>query len=193
MQEGHPVAYVSKALGPRNQTLLVYEKEYLAILLVVEHWRQYLKLAPFVIKIDQRSLACLSEQRLHTKWPQKALTKMLGLQYSIEYKKGVDNTAADSLSRRPHNPQDVLHELHHISSVQPAWLEDIIQSYAGDPFASEMLKKLTVAPTFGYIFSLKAGILQHGKSVWIGCDPVLHRKVVAAFITVQWEGTLVSL
>ena len=37
MQEGHPIAYVSKALGPRNQTLSVYEKEYLAILLAVEH------------------------------------------------------------------------------------------------------------------------------------------------------------
>ena len=68
MQEGHPLAYVSKALGPRNQTLSVYEKEYLAILLAVEHWRQYLQLAPFVIRTDQRSLACLSEQRLHTKW-----------------------------------------------------------------------------------------------------------------------------
>ena len=68
MQEGHPVAYVSKALGPRNQTLSVYEKEYLAILLAMEHWRQYLQLAPFVIRTDQHSLACLSEQRLHTKW-----------------------------------------------------------------------------------------------------------------------------
>jgi hypothetical protein len=38
-QEGHPVAYVSKALGTRNQTLSTYEKECLAILLAVEHWR----------------------------------------------------------------------------------------------------------------------------------------------------------
>ena len=66
MQEGHPIAYVSKALGPRNQTLLVYEDEYLAILLAVEHWRQYLQLSEFIIRTDQRSLACLSEQRLHT-------------------------------------------------------------------------------------------------------------------------------
>jgi hypothetical protein len=35
-QQGHPIAYVSKALGPRNRGLSVYEKEYLAILLAVQ-------------------------------------------------------------------------------------------------------------------------------------------------------------
>lgn len=43
MQEGHPLAYVSRALGPTNRALSVYEKEYLAILLAVEEWRSYLQ------------------------------------------------------------------------------------------------------------------------------------------------------
>ncbi|WVZ61926.1 hypothetical protein U9M48_011733 [Paspalum notatum var. saurae] len=42
MQAGHPVAYLSKALSPKNQTLYVYEKECLAILLAVEKWRKLL-------------------------------------------------------------------------------------------------------------------------------------------------------
>ena len=42
MQEGHPLACVSRALGPRNRTLSVYEKEFLAILLAVEQRRSYL-------------------------------------------------------------------------------------------------------------------------------------------------------
>lgn len=37
MQEGHPIAYLSKSLGSRTQCLLTYEKESLAIMLVVEH------------------------------------------------------------------------------------------------------------------------------------------------------------
>jgi hypothetical protein len=41
-QNGHPLAFISKALSPRNQGLSVYEKEYLAILLAVEQWRHYL-------------------------------------------------------------------------------------------------------------------------------------------------------
>ena len=38
-----------------------------------------------------------------------------------------------------------------------------------------------MAPTSDSKFSLKAGIIRHGKCVWIGNDPVLHNKVVAAF------------
>jgi hypothetical protein len=36
MQEGHPLAYISKALGPRTKDLSTYEKEYLAILIAVD-------------------------------------------------------------------------------------------------------------------------------------------------------------
>lgn len=37
MQAGHPLAFVSKALGPKTRGLSTYEKEYLAILMAVEH------------------------------------------------------------------------------------------------------------------------------------------------------------
>lgn len=36
MQQGHPLAFISKPLGPRTQGLSTYEKEYMAILLAVE-------------------------------------------------------------------------------------------------------------------------------------------------------------
>jgi len=36
LQNGHPLAYISKSLGPRNQGLSTYKKEYLAILVVVD-------------------------------------------------------------------------------------------------------------------------------------------------------------
>jgi hypothetical protein len=78
-QKGHPLAYVSHALGPRNRVLSVYEKEYLAILLAVQQWRPYLHLGEFIIRTDHKSLTHLTDQRLHTDWQQKALTKMMGL------------------------------------------------------------------------------------------------------------------
>jgi hypothetical protein len=86
-QKGHPLAFVSRALSPRNKGLSVYEKEYLAILLAVQQWRPYLQLAEFVIKTDHKSLIHLTDQRLHTVWQQKAFTKMMGLQYKVVYKK----------------------------------------------------------------------------------------------------------
>lgn len=36
MQEGHPISYLSKALGPKAQALSTYEKECLAVILAVE-------------------------------------------------------------------------------------------------------------------------------------------------------------
>jgi hypothetical protein len=32
MQKGHPIAYISKSLGPKQQAMSIYEKEMLAIL-----------------------------------------------------------------------------------------------------------------------------------------------------------------
>jgi hypothetical protein len=79
MQEGHPIAYLSKALGPKSRGLSTYEKEYMTILIVVQAWRAYLQFQEFVILTDQRSLTQLAEQQLHTQWQQKVFTKLLGL------------------------------------------------------------------------------------------------------------------
>ena len=66
VQRGHPLAFISKALGPRTMGVSTYEKEYLAILVAVEQWRHYLQFGEFFIFTDQRSLIHLNEQRLHT-------------------------------------------------------------------------------------------------------------------------------
>lgn len=68
MQNAHPLAFISKALGPKSMGLSTYEKEYLAILLAIQQWRSYLQLGEFIICTDQKSLCQLTEQRLHTHW-----------------------------------------------------------------------------------------------------------------------------
>lgn len=35
MQQGHPLAFLGRALGPRNQGLSTYEKEHMAIILAI--------------------------------------------------------------------------------------------------------------------------------------------------------------
>jgi hypothetical protein len=54
-QNGHPVGYFSKDLSIANQKLSTYEKEFLAILMVVDKWRRYLSRRSFVIKTDHQS------------------------------------------------------------------------------------------------------------------------------------------
>lgn len=38
MEDNHPVAYISKSLGPRQQALSIYERELLAIVYAVQKW-----------------------------------------------------------------------------------------------------------------------------------------------------------
>jgi hypothetical protein len=66
LQDKHPIAFVSSALGPRTRGLSTYETEYLAILLALDQWRPYLQSGEFQIVTDQRSLAHLNDQNLHT-------------------------------------------------------------------------------------------------------------------------------
>ena len=64
MQDSHPIAYLSKALSPKHQTLSAHEKEFMAVVLAVERWRPYLLGRHFVIKTDHFSLKYLMEQKI---------------------------------------------------------------------------------------------------------------------------------
>lgn len=123
-QDGHPIAYLSKVLGPRTKGLSTCEKEYMAMVLAVDQWRAYLQFSECIIKTDQKSLVHLKEQRLHTPWQQKAFTKMLGLQYRIWYRKGSEYSAADAQSRCPISTSQ---QMNAISICQPAWLQELTQ------------------------------------------------------------------
>jgi hypothetical protein len=115
MQAGHPLAFLSKALGPKSMGLSTYEKEYMAILLVIQHLRSYLQQGEFIIHIDHKILSQLNEQRLHSMWQHKVFTKLLGLQYKVVYKKGTENRVVDALSRRTHDPT----QFHMVSAITP--------------------------------------------------------------------------
>lgn len=138
LQNSHPLAYMSKALGVKNQGLSTYEKEYLATLLAVDKWRQYLQHSEFLIYSYHRSLSHLTEQRLSTPWQQRVFSKLLGLQYRVVYKKGADNGAADALSRRPHPDSS----LFHVTSIVPQCMDQVVHSYADDTFSQQLITSL---------------------------------------------------
>ena len=73
----------------------------LAILHAVTKWRPYLIGQWFTIRTDQRRLPYFMEQRVHTPAQQWWVTKLLGYDYELVYKKGIENRAADALSRQP--------------------------------------------------------------------------------------------
>jgi len=76
-----------------------YVRELYVIIEALEKFRHYLIGHKFVIKTDQRSLKSLTDQSIQTLKQQQWFPKFLGYDFTIEYKPGVDNIAADSLSR----------------------------------------------------------------------------------------------
>jgi hypothetical protein len=174
LQDHHPLAYVSKALGVKNQGLSTYEKEYLAILMAVDKWRQYLQHAEFLIYSDHRSLSHLTEQRLSTPWQQRVFSKLIGLQYKVVYKKGVDNGAADALSRRPYS------ELFSLSSATPQWMLQVMEGYKEDDQAQGLLVAMLISPHTSGQYTLNSGIIRYKGRVWVRNNTLLQQQIMEA-------------
>ncbi|XP_042952257.1 uncharacterized protein LOC122289342 [Carya illinoinensis] len=98
-QNGRPIAFLGKAIGPAKKSWSTYEKEMLAVLEDIKSWRPYLLGRRFKICTDQKSLRHLLEQRITTPEQQKWVAKLLGFDYEIVYKPRRENGVADVLSR----------------------------------------------------------------------------------------------
>jgi hypothetical protein len=109
----------------------------IAIIFAVSKWRHYLEQGPFIVKTDHESIKHLLEQRLHTCIQQKGITKLLGLDYCIQYKKGTENKVADALSRR--QDEGELLFIRTASTLVPTWTQEIIDSYQGDSHIVQLI------------------------------------------------------
>jgi hypothetical protein len=148
LQEGHPLAFLSKALGPKSKGLSSYEKEYMAILIIVQQWRSYLQRAEFIIYTYHKSLSQLNVQRLHR----------------VAYKKGSDNHIVDALSRRSHDESTLCL----LSTPAPKWLQTVQNT--SDATARELLTKLALSADSVQHFTLKDGLLWYNSRIWVGND-----------------------
>jgi hypothetical protein len=174
MQQGRPIAFISKALGEKNKHLSIYEKEFLALILTVDRWRQYLHRGAFVIKADHKSLTYLGDQQLQSDLQKKAMTKLMGLQFQVVYKKGTENVVADALSRREH-----MMGLFVLSEIQPIWIQEVVNSYATDEEAQQLITQLLIQSPNEQGFSLQQDIIRKANRIWIGCNSALRTKLIA--------------
>ncbi|KAJ3686583.1 hypothetical protein LUZ61_015747 [Rhynchospora tenuis] len=147
MQESKPLAFLSKSLSQQNQGLSTYEKKLLALLTAVKKWRHYLLGQPFVIKTDQISLKHLLEQKISTALQNKGLCTLLGLNYTIEYKKGKENKVADTLSRvcgQNWLLNSSSADIYAVSEILPSWIQEMVQSFHNDEWINTLKNKVSV-------------------------------------------------
>ena len=114
----------------------------LAIVRAAMRWRPYLIGWRFQIKTDHKSLKYFLERKISSPKQQKRVTKLLGFDYEITYKKGKENVLADALSQLPEQV-----EVSTVSLPTSDFLEDIKMEWQEDSDTSKIIKKLEEAPS----------------------------------------------
>ena len=84
------------------------------------------------------------------------VSKLLGLQYKILYKKGSENGAADALSHRVHPTMSYA-----ISSISHNWLDEVVQGYSSDKAAIALISQLATSLDSCPPFSLVQGVIRY--------------------------------
>jgi RNase H-like domain found in reverse transcriptase/Reverse transcriptase (RNA-dependent DNA polymerase) len=171
MQDHRSLAYLSHKLGIKNQGLSTYKKELLALITVVTKWKHYLLGSHFIIKTYQISLKNLLEQKIHTTLQHRGLSKLLDLNYTIEYKKGCDNKMVDALSRIEGQNEELLMvqgHLHTVSELTPTWVSDIIQSYEADLWISHLEDTLASTINTNNTFVIHQGLIRRKGKICVG-------------------------
>lgn len=116
------------------------------------------------------------EGKAHTPFQQKWVTKLLGFDYEIQYKRGCDNQDADALSR----------VLNAISSTYSSWLDDLRRHVEKDTWIiakSQQLvqSKFDDVPISTLRFSVDNGFLKYENRIVLSRLSSLRDKVFAEF------------
>ena len=99
-QDGHVIAYASRALSKAEKQYSVIQQECLAIVYATKQFRHYLLGRSFKLLTDHAPLQWLSAQKMEGMLCRWALA-LQEFDFKISYRAGVHNSNADALSRVP--------------------------------------------------------------------------------------------
>jgi RNase H-like domain found in reverse transcriptase/Reverse transcriptase (RNA-dependent DNA polymerase) len=104
----HPLAYYSATFTPTERNYDIYERELLAVIKALAHWRHYLVWTkkPFTIQTDHANLLYWKSARKLNGRTARWHSFLQDYEYKIEHVPGKLHTAADALSRPPDADQD---------------------------------------------------------------------------------------
>jgi len=99
----HPVAYYSTTLSETERNYDIYDKELLAVVKSLRHWRTYLVGAPhqIVIHTDHSNLLYWKEPRKISRRIAREFQELQEYNFVLKHVAGHKNARADALSRRP--------------------------------------------------------------------------------------------
>lgn len=125
MVDGHlaPIAYASRPLNCHEKRYETFELEALGVVFGLTKFRQYLEHRPFQLHTDNSALSFILNHPRQIGKIGRWITLINSFQFSVTHIRGIDNSAADFLSRLyedEDNPHDQsTSEQSHTISVQP--------------------------------------------------------------------------
>lgn len=147
-QNKHLIAFFSKKLSPRMRAQSVYARELYAITEAVAKFRHYLLGHHFIIRIDHASLRHLTDQVLQTPEQEACLPKLMGYRFSIEYRPGKTNAAADALSRV---------SLMALSSTSHTFMDTLYDTLHSSPLIQKLHDQIITNPASLPLYSIRQG------------------------------------
>lgn len=124
----HPVAYMSKKLSKSQRKFSTTERELLAVLLGIDHFRYYLVGRHFTVITDHSSLVWLNNMKKPSPRLARWILQLSQYDFSIIHRKATGTVVADALSRIPE--VDVLD----LSLLKPdKWYKNLLSRIQTDP------------------------------------------------------------
>ena len=167
-QKNHPIAFFNKPFCLKLLRGSTYVRELAAIITTVKKWRQYLLGTPFIILTDHQSLKELMSQIIQTLEQQRFLARLLGYDYTIQYRAEKSNAAADALSRRTEAPSSQFLLL--LTIPNSLFLQELKQELLSNPSFLDLRRRIQDDPSHYHDYSLRDEfILQKGR-IWLPRD-----------------------
>lgn len=101
-----PIAYESRKLSKTEQNYSAQERELLAIVHALKHFRGYIEGSPILVRTDHESLKHFKTQAQVNRRLARFVDEVEFFDCYIIYRPGKDQLAADSLSRKPNTTDD---------------------------------------------------------------------------------------
>ena len=153
LQEGHPVAFASRALTDAETRYAQIEKELLAIVFACNKFSQFIYGSHIVVHSDHKPLEAIFKKSVSQTTPrlQRMLLSLLKYDFEVKYKPGKEMFLADTLSRAyvqsSQSKADVdlaedidvtVHTLLHDSALSPNTLVDLKAATDSDVTLSQL-------------------------------------------------------
>ena len=111
-----PIAFFSRAMTSAEKKHDTSQKELLALIKSVEHFKQFLYGKEFVIKTDHHPLTSITTKSKPSVRLGRWLSELADYQFKIEHKKSAVNILADALSRL-NLPNDEEEDLTYVEKI----------------------------------------------------------------------------